>query len=819
MLVSLIEQYHHSITEHQEVITNNSNHCLETTNTNFTYKINLVKGIKWLIATLLLLTLTIGFNKIMLKELNKDGKNMNQHFSNSSQVHFITSYIPEILTGHEHFIGRKKVLQQIEQHFTKDNIVVITGPAGIGKSTCAIEFGKRYKKQHIVRYFNTEFKTKIDQQYRELAQELNISLDQQSQNVVMQLVNSRLSSLTTKILFIFDNLDLYDDAKEYLINLPTNVYVIITSRQPRLISHIQHVVLEEFSFQEAEVYLKNSLYNRNLTTDLIQQLVKNNGTLPYDLKCVAAYLLDNPSIDNQTAINKTKIKDTLFKEFIVNSNPTKQQAWKILQYASHLDPDFINIEIVKKLFPTQIKLSSNALKKLESLSLVSTINNQNDQAGFRIHRNLQINIQNSAKNHKEYSINKQNLIDHLLNVIDQLFPEVTFNPTEKWIAASSFQPHVEKLLKTKNIALTSKKPQIHLTNLYYKLARYYSAININYLQALKYAKIALDLRSNLYKTNNSDLANAYNDIGVIYRKIGKPQQGLKYLKHGLKIRKYLYKGDHDALANSYHTIGSAYNQNGETEKGLKYAHMALEMNKRLYYGNHYEIGCSLNLVGISYLDLGDIKKSLEYFKEGLKMFTELKPTHYERIASFQSNIAYNYNKLGNYPEALKYATFAVELFNKIYPDGHPKAIYALDDLGDSLIRTNNIDMALIHLHQALDLSEKFDMNKHCITAFVLNDLGRGYLKKGIYTTALEYGARAVNLRQELYDNVKHHHELAESLHNLAEINVALGNKNNGLQLYKDALAMYVALSLEHLPEVDEIKQKIKDLASISRSEV
>ena len=222
------------------------------------------------------------------------------------------------------------------------------------------------------------------------------------------------------------------------------------------------------------------------------------------------------------------------------------------------------------------------------------------------------------------------------------------------------------------------------------------------------------------------------------------------------------------------------------------------------------------MVGISYLDLGDFQKSLEYFKSGLKMFYQLNPAPYEKIAALQSNIAYNYNKLGNHEKALKYAQASVDIFKKKYPNGHPRAIYSLDDFGDSLIRTNKVKQGLEILHEALKLSQQFGMEKHYITAFVLQDLGRGYFKRKDYHTALKYAEKALILRRELYGS-QNYHELAESLHNLAEINVALGNKNNGLQLYKDALAMYVALSLEHLPEVDEIKQKIKDLASISRS--
>ena len=293
-----------------------------------------------------------------------------------------------------------------------------------------------------------------------------------------------------------------------------------------LIANKPHVAIEEFNNEEAEEYLKNSLQKRRLTNDFIHKLIKTAGTLPYDLKCVAAYLIDNPSVDHKIDANEiaSKIKDKLFEEFIISLDQTKQQAWKILQYTVKLDPDFISIDIVKELFPKDPDLSLAALKKLESLSLISIVNDQNDQTGLKIHRKLQKNVQNSVKNHQEYSINEQKIICHFLGVFNKLFPEVTFRPNNQWQIATSLQPHVEKLLDVETKVVV-EKDQTNLADLYYKLARYYSAVNKNYQQALNYAKTALDRRCALYKDPNADIANSYNVIGVIYRKLGNVQEG------------------------------------------------------------------------------------------------------------------------------------------------------------------------------------------------------------------------------------------------------------------------------------------------------
>jgi tetratricopeptide (TPR) repeat protein/DNA-binding CsgD family transcriptional regulator len=760
------------------------------------------------ILLIILITITIlGYNKMLLNQ-------QDQHKELKQLI--ITSYMPEILTGYEHFIGRKKELSQIKKILEKENIIIITGCAGIGKSSLAIEYGKNYKTSEIVRYFNASSKAKIDQQYRELAQEFNINVNQKSSNFVMLLINNKLNTIPAKILFIFDNVDQYDDIKEYLVNLPKNILAIITTRKPQLVANKAHVTLEEFSNEEAALYLKSSLQDRCFSDVLIHKLIESNGTLPYDIKCLAAYFLENPFEDNKIDIQKitTVIKNKLFQEFIISKDQTKQQAWNILQYAANLDPDFISMEIIKELFPTDVDLSSIALKKLESLSLISIINNKNDHAGFRIHRKLQQNVKAIKKNHPTYTISSEKLTDHLVNALDTLYPTVTHNPSNLWQTASGLLSHIEKLLNNQEIIDSIKNSKINLTNLYYKSAKYYLNVDINYPKALKYAAIALDRSHTLHKNNQYNLANISNIIGVVYRKLGKTKESEKHSKEALEIRKKLYSGNHPDIAESLYNIGMVYHQQGKILDGLKYLQMALDMHKHLYYNNHYDTAYSLSAIGICYIDLKQFEKALEHFKESLKIFTTLDQINSEKISELHSNIAYGYNKLGNHAEALKYAQTSLDIIKKAYPDGHPTTSFSLNDLAISLIQlnNNNIQQGLDLLHQSLDMAKKFNKERHFISAYTLQHLGWGYYKKGDYQKAMEYAEKALNLRREIYSTVPNHHEIAETLCNLGNIHLALKDKKLALNFYQEALTMYISLSSpQHTDEINELKQKINEL--------
>lgn len=810
-----LEIYYRSIIKQPIVYQNNLPEELKSLKVDGNKQVNGVYNNNKITRTIFLLLLmsiaVIGYNKMISKKENSQTNN--SFITTSLTAAQVASYIPDILSGYEIFIGRENWLHQINRALHRDNIVVISGQGGAGKSTLAIEYVKKHKQNKLVRFFYAESKTKLDQQYRELAQELSIKVDGQPAPLIMQLINNNLANMNAKTLFVFDNVDNYDEIKEYLVNLPKNSKAIITTRKPTSIINKPHIVLEDFTIKEAEEYLDTSLQKKFFNKAVIQKLIESVGTLPYDIKCLTAYLIDSPFIDSKTEPKQiaNKIKNNLFNEFIISLDQNKQQTWKILQYIANLDPDFINIKIIEQLFCEDIERSYIALKNLSSLSLITIMNNKNGEAGVKIHRNLQKNILNSIKNYPNHSLDNKKLTANLLTTLNKLFPEIKRTQDQSWEFASSLHSHLEKLLSYPDLKKWRKSHQATLANLYYKLAQYYLRVSINYQLALNYATIALELRQGLIAGDKHELANVFNIVGIIYRRLGRVQEGLQFSQKSLQLRQVLYKFNSPDVADSLYNVGMAYKQLGDPKQGLKYLQMSLDLNRQLYPNNNDEVANSLNSAGMCHLDLGNFTTSIEYIKLGLKILTEQYPERHDRIAELQTNLAYNYNKLGNHEEALKHSRSSVERLYLSYPDAHPVAIYSLNDLGESLIRTNNIQQGIDVLHRALDLNKQFGMEQHFSAAWILHDLGWGYYKKGKYKTALKYAEKSLDLRKEIYKHRVNHYEIAHSLYSLGDINLALGDKIKSLDLYQKALIMYETLSLQHLPEFIEITAKINQL--------
>ncbi len=744
----------------------------------------------------------------------------NDEEQDESKKKVLTSYIPQILTAYEKFVDRQREIKQIDEYFVNHQIVIINGRSGLGKSSLATEYGKYYRtKPAIVRHLNSDSATKIDQEYQEIARELDINVSGQAPLMIMRLIYAKIAELPQNYLFIFDNVEQYDYIKDYITNLPVNIKALITTRGLNLMTNSPNITLEEFDDEAAKEYLVYALNSRSMRQQDVALIINNSGSLPYDLKCISAYVLGNPLINTSKLSLELngKIKGKLFEEFATSNDEIKQQAWRILQYSAHLDPDFISIEILLKLFPNQQEELSKAIKKLESLSLISIINDQNGEPGFRIHRKLQQSVLYTIKDHPEISIANNEIVHNLLKVFDKLFPEVQLNLDSGWEIARRLAPHIKKVLELQKHQFGNIEHQVlaQIASLYYKMGHYHLRVNINFKDALAYAKMSLKKRYELYNGNHSEIADSLNLLGLIHREYGSGQESLRYLHNSLKVRQRLYSNDHPDIADSSLNIGVIYRELGETEKSLDYAQMALEMSRKIYpENNDIKIARSLSLIGLDYLNLGEFQKSLSYFHEALQIIEAIGNNNHFLTPSLFNNLAYSYYKLGNYNESIKYAKLSLDANDKIYSSAdHPHRIYSLRSYGAALIKLNELDEGLNILHEALKISKNLGMEKHFISAFVSYNLGEAYLKTGNYSQALNYAQESLNLRREVYKKVKNHLEIAESLHSLGDIHLALGDKVKALEFYKKSLTMNLALSLSHLPETEELKQKIKDIVN------
>ena len=510
-------------------------------------------------------------------------------FDNNSNV--IANDLPHRINN---FVGREDIFQKLDKILQVNQTVAINAFAGTGKSSTALEYahlqcqGGKVKEGKIVRWFNADSVDKVKAHYRELASDLGVNIEQQEQRIVINSVNSAIVKLGKPMLLILDNLENYQDAQEYLVNLPKKlVQVVITTRDSNMLDNHpgQHITLEPFSNEDAAIYISSSLQSRVNSQD-IEELIKLLGNkegeiIPYRLAKAVGFLKENKlwsvskyikHIKDNPNIEQAETK--LLIESLQGADSVSVYGLQILQYAAFLDPDSMSIEIFKELLNIDEEQLQESIAKLEKLSLVS-LNHQDDMAYLKIHRLAQdeiIRYINSNQNQEQQQLlTRPEIQQNLIVSLNNLMPKVTsMNNQGDWQVGGLYYPHIQKILDSAKQIMLAETGE-----LYCKLGEYSQYALCNYKQSL--------------------------------------DQYLEALKTYQAV--YVKEGNHPDIARSLNNVGLAYGNLGQEEKGLQYKEQALTMYQALYQGNHPDIAASLNNVGGTYGNLGNKFKALELYKQ------------------------------------------------------------------------------------------------------------------------------------------------------------------------------------------------------------
>jgi tetratricopeptide (TPR) repeat protein len=699
------------------------------------------------------------------------------------------------------FVGRKDVFSEIDKILASNQIVAINAFAGTGKSSTALEYGYRVEDEgKIVRWFDSDTNEKIEANYRQLASDLGIKLEEinadpkQGHKNLINAVNREINKLGKPILLILDNLEHYKDAEEYLRNLPKKlVKVVITTRDSNMLDNPgQHIRLEPFSKEDAASYIISNLQDRVNNPD-IEKLIKLLGNedgeiIPYRLAKAVGFLKENKLWSVSKYIEHIKenpnIEQAETKLLIESLQGADSVQWlQILQYAAFLDPDSMSIEIFKELLNIDEEQLQESIAKLEKLSLVSL--NHKDGVGYlKMHRLAQdevikyINGQDSAqRNELHQMLPLSEIQKNLIVSLNNLMPKVAnMNKQGEWQVGGLYYPHIQKILDNAKQIMLAETGE-----LYYKLGEYNQYVLCNYKQSLDQHLEALKTYQVVYvkEGNHPDIANSLNNVGIAYEKLGQLEKGLQYKEQALTMYQALYQGNHPSIAESLNSVGIAYDNLGKREKELQYKEQALTMRQALYQGNHPDIANSLNNVGIAYGKLGKIEKLLQFVG------------------------------LSSKEKELQYKEQALTMYQALYQGNHPDIAESLNDVGIAYEKLGQIEKGLQYQEQALTMRQALYQGNHPDIAESLNNVGIAYHNLGKIEKALQYQEQALTMRQALYQG--NHPSIANSLNSVGVAYCKLGDSLKALELCKESYFMRCKLLGKDHPKTQLTKSNISNI--------
>ena len=664
-----------------------------------------------------------------------------------------TSNLPARLND---FVGRENYINKIGHIFINNQIIAITSFGGTGKSALAFEYAHRVSNKYITRVFNCDTKENFKTDLEDLL-DLKDSTNKDI-NDLIKLFSKKLKESKENILFIYQNLDKYDDLKFlFMDELPSNLKILITTRNQINDDKISKIYLEPFNIGDAREYLNKSLNNR-LTNAQIEKILEiskstENEILPVKIQLIVSYFKTYQEKSIDEALNdiiganyhNNKIEYSLF----VNLQVENPDAFLVLQYCSFLDLDLIPIEILINLNDSNGKDNQdlfNNLKELENLSLIKRIN-KND---VKMHRLIQVEVHNYMENNIKYDKEIRNfsdILNDLIRCLEKLFENSNKNSTNRKKNEIYYHQSLKIVDFYKRYIQDNKNKSMHLVSLFKKIGLYQFYVLNDYKSSLKYIQEAIGINQSFFTSNNENLGELFNLIGTIYANLKDYTIALEYLNKSLEIYQNLFTSDHPDIANTLNNIGNIYRSLSEFSKSLDYYSRALEMRQRLnIYSDHPDLASSFNNIGAVYSTLNDYNKSIDYFLKSNDMYQRIYASDHPDIALTFNNIGISYFKSKDYKKSLEYYLKAFEIGKRIYPEDHPNVIDLLDKIALVYATIGEYDKALEYFLEVLEKRKK-SSNDDTLLYDVMIKLAEIYEKKGDLKESIKYYDKLIEIEK------------------------------------------------------------------------
>lgn len=212
-----------------------------------------------------------------------------------------------------------------------------------------------------------------------------------------------------------------------------------------------------------------------------------------------------------------------------------------------------------------------------------------------------------------------------------------------FFSAFAFPQSVNDLIESTKAQVEKEESLEKKAKLYGDLSWYYAAISAD--SSYKYGHKSLDLAKQI--SNDTLIAQAYNDLGTVYFIKGDYNTSQEYCRNSYKIRKKL--NDQKGLASLHVKMANNFNRMSQYDSSMYYylkAHKYFEDEKNIVEQMNIESNISA-----TYYMMGNNEKAIEYLEKPIDYFEETES--YQLLSNAVANLGNIYYSIGDTINAIK----------------------------------------------------------------------------------------------------------------------------------------------------------------------
>ncbi len=235
------------------------------------------------------------------------------------------------------------------------------------------------------------------------------------------------------------------------------------------------------------------------------------------------------------------------------------------------------------------------------------------------------------------------------------------------------------------------------------------------------------------------IAQAYNDMAIIFIDKANFRRATELLEESLKIREKL--NDLSGIASIYNKLGIIDQKQGRLKEALEHQISALKIYQQL--NQNKWIGYTLNNIAIIHQNLGNLDKALEYHKKALEYRIQLKDILGETTS--YGNMANLYARLKDTLSAVNYYEKALDLSRNLKNDELISA--NLSNISNIYMGRKDYAKALNLFTESLQIRERLGDSKGISST--LSRIGTVYSETGRYREAAKALHQSLKIAREI----------------------------------------------------------------------
>lgn len=625
-----------------------------------------------------------------------------------------------LLSYNPYFVGRREAFQAIAASLKNDDVLVVTGIAGVGKTQLAAEFAHRYGRYFLAGVYWLSFAdpAAIPAEIAACGRNMELpglyTFDIDTQ---VKMVLSEWEEPPPRLL-IFDNCE-----DEKLFNQYWPKYggarVLVTSRRGRWSPGfgIKTLPLNQLTRAESVQFLQQIF--QPITNNQASEIANALGDLPLALHLAGSYLAYYEGIITPKKFlaeleNAGPFHEALVGEF-EGVSPTGHErnlactfqfsyerlmnsgfplAHEILMNLTYLAPgETVPYDLLLATFGQEDERTNEkeiivARHLLVSLGLVTSEGNLT----LRIHRLFHHFVRQfvGEKSWQESLLRvEKTVFENAQILIEAGYP----GPLLAW------QYHLRYM--TDN-ALTRQDEQSATMA---GIIGYHLMDVADYGGAKPYLEQALTIRENVLGENHLDVAAILNILGMLFQAMDKLLKAQLCYERALHIREQILGSDHHDTATCLNNLGTLYRAMGDFPRAKPLYERALAIDKKVLGTNHPDTAISLNNIGTLLRDMGELKEARPYFEQALVIWEQTQGDNHPYIAYSLTNLGHLLKDMGDFEGAKQYYDRALAIREEMLGPNHPNTAASLNNLGILMQMKGDFSKAKALFEHALAIFE------------------------------------------------------------------------------------------------------------------